>query len=339
MPQKILVIGPSWVGDMVMAQSLLRLLKARNPDAIIDVLAPAWTFTLLSRMPEVNAAIATPIKHGELKLSQRLQLAKQLRANQYDQAIVLPNSFKAALIPFLARIPKRTGWLGECRYLVLNDIRHLDKKRFPLMVEQYLALGVERDEALPAEYPYPLFHVTKEAQDATLAKCKPIFRGKPILVLCPGGEYGPSKRWPEEYFAAVANQKINEGWDVWIFGSQKDRPISEKINALTENRCDDLCGRADLAEAIDLFSLVSGVVTNDSGLMHIAAALQKPVIAIYGSTSPAFTPPLSPNSQIVKLNLDCQPCFERVCPLKHHRCMRDLTPEMVLTKTASWSVS
>ena len=337
MTQKILVIGPSWVGDMVMAQSLLRLLKQQKPDAQIDVLAPAWTFTLMSRMPEVHEAIAMPIKHGELKLKERFQLAKQLRAKKYDQAIVLPNSFKSALIPFFARIPKRTGWLGECRYFLLNDYRRLDKKRYPLMVEQYLALGVEPNAALPKEYPYPHFYVTKEAQDKTLAKCKPLWRGKPILVLCPGGEYGPSKRWPEEYFAAVANQKINDGWDVWIFGSQKDRPISEKINALTNNRCDDLCGRADLAEAIDLFSLVSGVVTNDSGLMHIAAALQKPVIAIYGSTSPAFTPPLSPNAQILKLNLDCQPCFERECPLKHHRCMRDLTPAMVLAATAQWS--
>lgn len=337
MSQKILIIGPSWVGDMVMAQSLFKLLKQRDASMTIDVLAPAWTFSILGRMPEVSQAIELPLTHGEFKLCTRYQLAKKLRARAYDQAIVLPNSFKSALIPWFATIPKRTGWLGECRYLVLNDARRLDKKRYPLMIEQYMALGLPPGEALPSSYPHPEFHVAEASRAATLAKHKPLWRGRPILALCAGAEFGPAKRWPEEYYAQVANQHIAEGWDVWLFGSQKDRPITEKIMLLTDHRCDNISGRLELAETIDLLSLVSGVVTNDSGLMHIAAALKKPLVALYGSTSPAFTPPLSSAANILKLDLDCQPCFARHCPLKHHRCMRDLTPDRILAITAEWS--
>lgn len=335
-PKKILIIGPSWVGDTVMAQCLFKLLKQRDPNVVIHVLAPAWTFTLLSRMPEVARSIELPLTHGELKLGVRYQIAKQLRLEHYDQAIVLPNSFKAALIPWFAGIPKRTGWLGEFRYLALNDARRLDKKRFGLMIEQYMALGLAPNEPLPIVYPHPEFLVSTASQEATLAKHKPLWRGRPVLALCAGAEFGPSKRWPEEYYAELAQQKIAEGWDIWLFGSKKDRPVTDKIMELTENRCENLAGRLELFETIDLLSLVSGVVTNDSGLMHVAAALKKPLIAVYGSTSPAFTPPLSTDSTVLKLNLECQPCFARVCPLGHHRCMRELLPKQVLSVMAGW---
>lgn len=331
MTKKILIIGPAWVGDMVMAQTLFKLLKQREPDVIIDVLAPAWTFALLGRMPEVSQAIALPFAHGELKLRERYQFGKQLRATHYDEAIVLPNSFKAALIPWFAQIPKRTGWKGEYRYFALTDVRELDKTKFPLMIEQFMALGLPASQSLPTPYPHPAFKIKPDAQQAALKKHGVSLSGRPILAICPGAEFGPSKRWPESHFAVVANEKIKAGWDVWIFGSQKDKPITEKINQLTAQQCVDFSGRTDLAEAIDLLSLTSHVISNDSGLMHIAAALNKPLTAIYGSTSPAFTPPLQDDAVIMKLNLSCQPCFERDCPLKHHRCMRDLLPEQVMT--------
>lgn len=336
MTKKILIIGPSWVGDTVMAQSLFRLLKQQDPSVRIDVLAPAWTFSLLTCMPEVAEAIEMPITHGELKLSTRYQLGKMLKTRGYDQAIVLPNSFKSALIPWFAGIPKRTGWLGECRYIVLNDARRLDKNRYKLMIEQYLALGLPEGAPLPVDLPYPQFQVSTVAQEEVLAKHQPIWRGRPVLALGAGAEFGPSKRWPEEYFAEIANQKLSEGWDVWLFGSPKDRPITDKVMALTENRCENIAGRTQLAETIALLSLVSGMVTNDSGLMHVGAALSKPLIAIYGSTSPRFTPPLSPDAKVLKLELDCQPCFARTCPLEHHRCMRELKPAQVLAAMATW---
>jgi heptosyltransferase-2 len=334
---RILIIGPAWVGDMVMSQSLFRLLKQQNPNAVIDVLAPEWTFSLIKCMPEISAAIPLPITHGELKLGVRYQLAQQLRKQNYDQAIVLQNSFKSALIPWLAGISVRTGWRGEWRYGLLNDLRKLDKKTYPLMIEQFMALGLPANAPLPKPYLYPLFTVTKEQQEAVLAKHKPIWRGKPVLALSAGAEFGPSKRWPEEYYAEVAKQKLAEGWDIWLFGSPKDRAITDRVQELTNHQCENLAGRLELAESIQLLSLTSGLITNDSGLMHVAAALNKPLIAIYGSTSPAFTPPLSDKSQVLKLNLDCQPCFERECPLKHHRCMRDLTPPMVIAAMSSWS--
>ncbi len=336
-PRKILIIGPSWVGDTVMAQALFKLLKQQHPQAEIDVLAPSWTFTVLGCMPEVSNAIEMPIGHGELKLRERYRIGKSLRAKQYDQAIVLPNSFKSALIPWFAGIPVRTGWLREARQLLLNDGRQLDKTRYPLMIEQYLALGIAPDAALPAEYPYPAFHVTEAAQQAALEKHQPKWPHRKVLALGAGAEFGPSKRWPAEYYAELAKQKLNEGYDVWLFGSPKDKPVTDSIMEMTQNRCENLAGRLQLSETIALLSLTAGVVSNDSGLMHIAAALDKPLIVIYGSTSPSFTPPLSKSAQVLKMNLSCQPCFQRECPLKHHQCMRDITPAQVANAMAAWS--
>lgn len=337
-PKKILIIGPSWVGDTVMAQSLLKLLKAQHPDALLHVLAPAWTFSVLTCMPEVDKSIEMPIGHGELKLRERFKIGRQLSKEGYDQAIVLPNSFKSALIPFFARIPLRTGWRREARSLILNDTRNLDKTRYPLMIEQYLALGLPKNATLPKPYPYPAFQVTEAAQEAALARHKPIWRGKPILALGAGAEFGPSKRWPAEYYATLAEQKIKEGYDIWLFGSPKDKPITDEVMALTDNKCENLAGRLQLSETIALLTLVSGVVSNDSGLMHIAAALQKPMIVIYGPTSPRFTPPLSDKATVLQLNLPCQPCFQRTCPLQHHQCMRDIKPEVVADAMTVWSV-
>jgi heptosyltransferase-2 len=332
---KILIIGPAWIGDMVMAQGLFKLIKQQSPSARIDVLAPAWTFSLLRCMPEVNQAIESPLTHGDLQLAERYRIGKSLRG-QYDHAIVLQNSFKSALIPWFAKIPKRTGWVGEFRYGLLNDARKLDKTKYPLMIQQYAALGIPAGATLPANYPYPEFVVNETARAATLKKINPLWRGKPVLALGVGAAFGPSKRWPETYFAEVAKQKIAEGWDVWLFGSKGDRPLTETVMRITDQQCEDLSGRTELNETIDLLSCVSGVVTNDSGLMHMAAALKKPLIAVYGSTSTAFTPPLSQSAQIVKLDLPCQPCFKRECPLQHHRCMRDLLPAQVLSLMTAW---
>ncbi|EKD78188.1 MAG: hypothetical protein ACD_42C00008G0003 [uncultured bacterium] len=330
---KILIIGPAWVGDMMMAQVLFRLLRQHNPACEIHVLAPAWSEALLSRMPEVNKSIVLPVGHGQLQLAKRYQFAKQLRAEKYDQAIVLPNSFKSALIPYWAAIPVRTGWLGECRFGLLNDIRYLNKKIFPKMVERFAALAFARDMMIPANCPTPTLCINHKNTDVALQKHN-LKTDKLILALCPGAEFGPSKCWPAEYYAAVANQKLSEGWQVWLFGSANDVIIAEAIQQHTQQKCVNLSGKTSLSDAVDLLSLVNYVVTNDSGLMHIAAALNRNVIAIYGSTSPDFTPPLSDRAKIIKLNLDCQPCFQRQCPLKHHNCMKQLRLERVLREMA-----
>lgn len=330
MSKKILIVGPAWVGDMVMSQCLFKLIKQQQPDAVIDVLAPAWSLPLLARMPEVSSSIIMPLGHGQLGLKERYRLAKTLRANQYDQAIVLPNSFKSALVLWWAKIPVRTGWRGEMRYFVLNDLRVLDKKRYPLMIERFMALGLLPTETLPKNYPIPDLQISAESQERALANHHLDHPVAPILALCPGAEFGPAKRWPEEYYAEIANEKLKAGWQVWIFGSPKDGEVAARIMQLTDNRCVNLTGRTKLEEAIDLLSLATVVVSNDSGLMHIAAALKKPLVAAYGPTSAGFTPPLHQQAKILSANIECQPCFQRTCPLKHHRCMLELKPASIL---------
>ncbi|MHA7841039.1 MAG: lipopolysaccharide heptosyltransferase II [Gammaproteobacteria bacterium] len=328
--KNILVIGPSWVGDMVMTHALLQRLKHCHPLGTIDVLAPDWSRPLLDRMPEINNAISMPIGHGALQWRKRYQLAHQLRSNDYQQAIVLPNSFKSALIPWFAHIKKRTGWLGECRWGLLNDCRKLNKKKYPLMIERFVALGFNRNDPLPSRLPLPRL-TTNPQQVKSVLQHYGLKQGEqPILGLCPGAEFGPAKRWPESHYSAVAKEKLAQGWQVWIFGSKNDQPIAETIQTLINHKAVDLTGRTPLAHAIDLMSVTQQVVTNDSGLMHIAAALDRPLVAIYGSTSADFTPPLNQQARVLQLHLPCSPCFKRECPLGHLHCMTKLTPNTVL---------
>lgn len=331
-PRSVLIVGPSWVGDMVMAQSLFKLLKERNPATVIDVLAPSWTLPLLARMPEVRAGIALPVTHGELRLARRYRLGRRLRDQRYQQAIVLPNSFKSALIPWWAAIPLRTGYRGEWRWGVLNDRRHLDKAVLPMTVQRFLKLGVNRDEGLPASIPSPALRVRPEDSATALARLGLTGGAQPVLALCPGAEYGSSKRWPAHYFAEVARAKLAQGWAVWLFGSEKDAPITAAVRALAGAACVDLAGRTRLDEAIDLLALADLVVSNDSGLMHVAAALGRKLIALYGSSDARATPPLSDTAQIVSLNLSCSPCLKRECPLGHTHCLHELKPVQVLER-------
>ena len=325
----ILVIGPSWIGDMVMAQSLFKIIKQYQPHLIIDVLAPAWSKPLLACMPEVNNAIESPFKHGELRLLERYKLAKQLRQKKYQQVIVIPNSLKSALIPFFTKIPKRTGYRGEMRWGLLNDIRICDEKKYPLRIQHYANLGLMQNQQLPSNLSYPALQISPSRQKEILQKFQ-VKSDKKILAICPGAEYGPAKRWPIEYFAEVAQTKIAEGWEVYIFGSEKEQALAARIQQMTGQKCLDLTGKTSLEEAIYLLSAVTAVVTNDSGLMHIAAALQKPLVALYGSTPASNTPPLSYSAKILSLNLVCSPCMQRECPLGHFQCMRDLTPGSIL---------
>lgn len=335
-PHRVLIIGPSWVGDMVMAQSLFKTIKQRFSDTCIDVLAPEWSRPLLSRMPEVNHSISMPVGHGQLMLKERYQLGKSLRG-KYNQAILLPNSLKSALVPAFANIPLRTGWRGEMRYGLVNDLRKLDKQRYPLMVERFVALAYACNASLPRSLPYPEL-VVEEPNIAPLLEQFQLNTDRPVLVLCPGAEFGPAKRWPENHYAAVASEKIRQGWQVWVMGSEKDKSVSETIfNSLAQSEqpyCRLLAGNTRLGEAIDLMSLAGAVVSNDSGLMHIAAALNRPLVAVYGSTSPGFTPPLGDQVQTVSISVDCGPCFKRECPLQHPsehmKCLRDLSADQVL---------
>ena len=329
MKASILVIAPSWVGDAVLAQPLFKRLHERHRELTLDVLAPAWTCALFARMPEIHAAIESPFGHGELALRRRYALGRSLAPRRYSQAIVLPNSFKSALIPFFAAIPRRTGFVGEARWGLLNDARRLEPQALPLMAERFALLAENAGDPVKRPLAAARLSVDDAQRKATLAKLGLALR-RPVAVLCPGAEYGPAKRWPPNYFAELARMLSLAGLDVWLAGSANDAAIGDEIVRVSDNSCINLCGKCTLAEAIDLLSCAALVVSNDSGLMHVAAALDKPLIAIYGSSSPAFTPPLSARARIVRLDLPCSPCFERVCPLGHFNCMRQLMPERIL---------
>jgi len=331
---KILIVAPNWIGDALLAQPLFARLRKKNPGVVIDALAPGWTAPVLRRMQEIDEVIAAPFDHGELALAARWRLGRSLRPRRYDEAIVLPNTFKSALIPFFADIPLRTGFVGEMRYGLLNLAHKLDAKRSPLMAERYAQLA-EKPGTKPA-LPLPQTRLTIDEADLAIALGRlGLSRAKPIAAFCPGAEYGPSKRWPARHFAALARRLAALGYAVWLFGSEKDRAIGEEIALASEGAARNLCGRTDLASAIDLLSLAEVVVSNDSGLMHVAAGVGRPVVALYGSSSPEHTPPLARAFRIVRTGIECSPCFARECPLGHFKCMNELVPERVMAEIAA----
>ena len=333
---RILVVAPNWIGDALLAQPLFARLRRRLPGVPIDALAPPWTGPVLKRMPEIAEVIPAPFAHGELRLKDRWHLGRGLRG-RYDEAIVLPNTFKSALIPFFADIRLRVGYVGESRYGLLNVVHKLDEDKLPLMAERYAQLA----ETPGDEVVRPLEPTRLRVDEANLLIALGrlgLDRSKPVAVFCPGAEYGPAKRWPAAHFAELARRLAGRGRSVWLIGSDKDRDIGEDIAQRAPGAVLNLCGRTDLAAAIDLISVAELVVSNDSGLMHVAAALGRPLVALYGSSDSRHTPPLAPRdlqAKIVEItNLDCRPCFQRVCPLGHFRCMNELTPERVMDEIA-----
>lgn len=319
---------------MVMAQSLFMQIRALQVDATIDVLAPAWTAALIDRMPQVDKLIEANFEHGKLSLLKRIRLGRALRKRGYSNAIVLPNSLKSALVPAIAGIETRTGFTGEMRWGFLNDVRKLDTSTLPMTVQRFLALGLPSGAETVSRSAVPIPRLEADRKQlGSLQKKLGLNDEKPVLVLCPGAEFGASKRWPAEHYADLAWYYLAEGWQVWLMGSANDTDSCDEIYQLTDARCQMLAGRTSMPEAIDLMSIASLAVSNDSGLMHIAAALQIPLVAVYGSTDPSHTPPLSANHAIAQHHLDCSPCFKRECPLQHHKCMQDLPVHQVIELT------
>ena len=326
---KALIVAPSWIGDTIMAQPMFTRLHARFPGLKLDALAPRWVAPVLQRMGEISEIVDSPFGHGQLSLKPRWRLARELAARNYDAVYVLPNSLKSALVPFMAGIPQRIGFIGESRYGLINVRHTLDKAALPLMVERFAQLAEAPGAALPKPIFYPKIRSTAADQLKTLTELG-LERPARIVAFCPGAEYGPAKRWPAAHFASLAKSLAERGYAIWLFGSPKDHAVAEEISQLAPNLCRNLCGATSLGQAVDLLAMTDLVVCNDSGLMHVAAALDRPLVTLYGSSSPGFTPPLSDQADILSLNLDCSPCYKRECPLGHLDCLNKLTPERAL---------
>jgi heptosyltransferase II len=322
---RVLIVAPAWVGDMVMTESLVAAIRRREPDAIVNLLAPPWTAPIGERMAGVAASHEIASIHGRFDLVKRIRLGVELRAEDYDLAIVLPRSLKSAIAPFLAKIATRRGYLGEMRYGLLNDARRLDKTKLPRTIDRFVALANDGSGTAPAVTAPVLRYDTNAAKE--LAKKLGIANeNRPIVALCPGAEFGPSKQWPASHFAAFSASLTDRGFASWIFGSENDRPIAEEIVNLVaahgkKPKPVNLCGKTGLVEALDLMSLSACVVSTDSGLMHIAAAIGRPLVALFGSSSAKMTPPLAKEVRLLERDLPCRPCFKRECPLGHLDCL------------------
>jgi heptosyltransferase-2 len=338
--RRYLVIGPSWVGDMVMAQSLFITLKKKHPDCEIDVVSPEWSLPVLARMPEVREGIALPVSHGKFSLATRYRLGVSLRNRAYTHAIVLPRSWKSALVPFFARVPLRTGYKGEMRYGLLNDIRSLDKDVLKQTVQRYVAHACDGSgfPETPPDIPYPGLQFDGRNVDRLLKELG-LTLEKPVVGFMPGAEYGPAKQWPAGSFAELAKMLTGQGFQIWVFGSAKERGLGDSIVRDVPEGAHNLCGRTELVDVIDLIACAEQVVTNDSGLMHIAAAVDVKVNVIYGSSTPDYTPPLTDSLKVFYKRLECSPCFKRTCRFGHYACLSGISPVEVFDQMQTRSDS
>lgn len=331
MTGRILVISPNWIGDAVMAQPLLRLLHERNPQRPIDVLAPSWVAPVWRAIREVDTVIEAPFKHGKLQWAERRSFARQLRERGYAEAYVLPNTLKFALIPWMAGIPRRVGYKGEMRYGLINVMHHDDKRSLRPMVSFYAALASApaKTAPLPSALPRPALSVEDARIDNVTAQFG-LIRSAPVVIFAPGAEFGSAKRWPTAHFAELAKtaRHMHPDVQVVLLGSAKDREVCEEIVVLAPH-AKNLAGATSLDQAIAVIAAADAVVSNDSGLLHIASALNRPIVAIYGPTDPDHAPPFSDVAVSLSLHLECAPCRQRECPLGHHRCMEDLSSAMV----------
>jgi heptosyltransferase II len=333
---RTLVISPNWIGDAVMAQPLLQLLKAANPDRPIDVLAPPAVSPVWRQMTEVAEVLETPFRHGALQLRERWRYARLLRRRGYAEAYILPNTIKYALIPWLAGIPRRVGYKGESRYGLINVMHHDDTPP-RAMVPFYAALAGAPGAPLRPGVPRPRMAASDEQAAAACAKVG-LDPGRPLVIFAPGAEFGGAKRWPPAHFGQLARHILarDPQAQVALLGSPKDADSCNEVlaaagapGAAVPPGVASLAGKTSLSDAVALIARAAAVVSNDSGLLHVASALNRPVIAIYGPTDPDHAPPFSDLAASISLRLDCSPCRQRECPLGHQNCMHGISAGQV----------
>jgi lipopolysaccharide heptosyltransferase II len=328
----ILIVPYMWIGDFVRCHSVVKVLKTRWPERPVDVLATALCRPLADYMPGLRQAIAGDLPRSRLGLAAQQALAARLRANGYGLALVLPRTWKAAMAPYLAGIPRRVGFVGEARFGLLNEWRW-GERRLPRMVDRCAALALSKGDPLPAEWPLPEL-VVPPAEVAAWRERLGVESGRPAVALCPGA-VGPSKRWPAAAYGEVARALTARGLAVWVLGSPDEARLAGEIAAAGGPLVRDLTG-PDLRNAILALAAAAAAVSNDSGLLHVAAALGTPAIGIFGPTSPWHWAPLNPLAAVIETRseLPCRPCHKPTCRLRHHRCMRDIPAAQVLEAVA-----
>lgn len=317
--QKLLIIPQNWLGDIVMSQTLLKKIKSNNPKTSIDILVNSSLKNLVERMPEINKVIILDCSHRELGLFKRLRLAKEIKKSSYDQSIVLSRSLKSSLIPYFAKIPIRTGELGELRYLLINDLKEFSKESRRKTASRYISMYSDNNEELSENY-YPSLDSNSE-NIKNLSEKYDLKKDKKVIIFAPGAAFGPSKMWPVNKFRELG-KKLNNDFKILILGSNNEKSIGNDI--VTNKNMVNLCGKTSIADAVDLMHISKFCVSNDSGLMHLAAATNTKSISIYGSTSPDFTPPLTKNKDIHYKGMSCSPCFEKKCKYGHYNCLVDI---------------
>jgi heptosyltransferase II len=323
----ILVVPYMWIGDFVRCHSVVKLLKARFPDRPVDVLSTTLCAPLTDYMPGLRQAVVVDLPRSRIALKHQLALARRLSQENYGSVLVMPRTWKSALAPFMARIPERIGFVGEMRFMLLNDIRRGEKK-LPRMVDRCAALALPPAAAPPSEWPLPELEVARGEIETWRRRLGLNFDSRPVVVLAPGA-VGPSKRWRASDYAALARRLIAEDFAVWVVGGPEEKSLAAAIIGETGAR--DLTGH-DLHNAILALAAASVAVSNDSGLLHVAAALGTPAIGIFGPTSPWHWAPLNPLAATIesKTEVECRPCHKPVCRFGHHRCMVEIPPEQVL---------
>ena len=317
--QKLLIIPQNWLGDIVMSQTLLKKIKSNNPKTSIDILVNSSLKNLVERMPEINKVIILDCNHRELGLFKRLRLAKEIKKSSYDRSIVLSRSLKSSLIPYFAKIPIRTGELGELRYLLINDLKEFSKESRRKTASRYISMYSDNNEELSENY-YPSLDSNSE-NIKNLSEKYDLKKDKKVIIFAPGAAFGPSKMWPVNKFRELG-KKLNNDFKILILGSTNEKSIGNDI--VTNKNMINLCGKTSIADAVDLMHISKFCVSNDSGLMHLAAATNTKSISIYGSTSPDFTPPLTKNKDIHYKGMSCSPCFEKKCKYGHYNCLVDI---------------
>jgi lipopolysaccharide heptosyltransferase II len=323
----ILVVPYMWIGDFVRCHSVVKLLNARFPDRPVDVLSTSLCAPLTDYMPGLRRAIVVDLPRSRIAVKDQLALAQRLKRENYGNALIMPRTWKSALAPFLAAIPERTGFVGEMRFGLLNDLRR-GERRLPRMVDRCAALALPPQAELPPAWPLPELKVARAEIESWRREHGLAFDSRPVVVLAPGA-VGPSKRWPANAYAALARHLIAEEFAVWVVGGPEEKTLAAEIIGETTAR--DLTGH-DLRNAILALAAAAVAVSNDSGLLHVAAGLGTPAIGIFGPTSPWHWAPLNPLAATIesKSKVECRPCHKPVCRLGHHRCMRDIPPDQVL---------